>query len=849
MLKSNKWFWLAVFAVSVVGLPFIYHHITSDSLLEAAQTSETIISRMRTRSVNHGFVVDNDVAKSLVRLLDKARGIAWREADLKSFGTASLREQLLDQRLTGAVIFNDKMQSVLDVSLDDFPWHDIIERPAANNVLKYPVKQFADRVILSDGSVYDFGVVARRAAKGIVLAWAKKDLKRASATTMDLYPGDAFALESLIFVVRGGTITATNAQGWIGQAVKECYYLTPESEATAIKGFRKVSIKGETWYERKLMTKGNLVYVMMPAKAVFAERNATVLEIVILWFSILAAIYLVQQRTGRRYAAELLTQYETVKSINGLYSANYLVRLYKDEFVMLKGTETARRVYKPGMGIKQFFRLYLSEMVTPEQLSETIEFCDPSTMAKRLEKVPHEEIIVLLKDGRWLQMVLLPQRHDASGRVIACLVIARDISQQRRKELESQKMLQVAVKRAESASVAKMQFLRHMSHDVRTPINGIRGMVEMARKAPGDAERLSYCLEKIWTVSGTLLELVNDVLDMSKIDAGGERLEEVPFDLVDLMEEVSATAIVIAKKQGVEFERCMQGNGWRFIGSRKHLRRICTNIIFNALKFTPEGGSVKFSCRRGMIGEDGRVSVVFECSDTGRGMSKEFQTHLFEPFTQENQAARTTYQGTGLGLVITKQLTELMGGTIAFTSELGKGTTFTVTVPLVLDETESSAVAVNAEVKTPVTDARGMKVLLVEDNDLNIEVARFLLEDAGAIVTTARNGAEAVDVFKASEVNTFDVILMDIMMPVMNGLEATKAIRAMKRSDAAQVPIIAMTANAFDDDIEESFKAGMNGHFTKPLDNAKLMQGLGILRARQLTEEEKVAHSSADTPP
>ncbi len=840
MLKSNKWFWLAALVLTVVGMPFVYCHITNDSLEEASKTSQTIISRMRTRSVNHGFVVDNDVAKSLVRLLDKARGIAWREADLKHFSTASLREQLADQRLTGAVILNDKMQSQLEVSFDDFPWHDIIERPAASDVLKYPVKQFADRIVLSDGSVYDFGVVTRRVGKGMVLAWTKKDLKRATATTMDLYPGDAFALESLIFVVRGGTITATNAPGWVGQSMKECYYLTPQAEDTYLRGFKKIIVRGETWYGRKLMTKGNLVYVMMPAKAVFAERNASFLEIVLLWFGILSAVYIVQQRTSRGYATELATQYETVKSINGLYSANYLVRLAKDELVMLKGTENACRVYTRGMGAQQFFRLYFSDIVVPEQLAETIAFCDPATMASRLETASHHEMLACLKDGRWLQIVLLPQRRDAEGRVIACLVIARDVSEQRRQELQTQKELRVAMERAASAADAKVQFLRHMSHDVRTPINGIRGMVEMARKAPGDAERQAYCLEKIWTVSGTLLELVNDVLDMSKLDAGGERLENVPFDLSDLLDEITATTAVIAKKQGVTLGHYLEGEGWRFIGSRKHLRRIFTNIIFNAVKFTPEGGAVTFGCRRGEADADGRVSVVFECCDTGRGMSEDFQKHLFEPFTQEDQAAaRTTYRGTGLGLVITKQLTELLGGTITFQSELGRGTTFTVTVPLTPDAAQTRAGASKADVTT-VADISGMKVLLVEDNDLNLEIARFLLEDAGVDVTAACNGAEAVEVFKASEVDGFDVILMDIMMPVMTGLEAAKAIRALKRPDAATVPIIAMTANAFDDDIEESFKAGMNGHFTKPLDNVKLLKGLGILRARKLSTVDGV---------
>ena len=323
-------------------------------------------------------------------------------------------------------------------------------------------------------------------------------------------------------------------------------------------------------------------------------------------------------------------------------------------------------------------------------------------------------------------------------------------------------------------------------------------------------------------ISGTLLELVNDVLDMSKLDSGGERLESVPFDISELMEELVVMTQPIADKQGVLIKRRMEGSWWRVIGSRKHLRRICTNLIFNAVKFTPAGGSVTIGCRAISAGS-GNMTLEFSCRDTGRGMSKEFQKHIFEPFQQEDSnAARTTYQGTGLGLVITKQLVQLMGGSIDFVSELGRGTTFTVRIPLKTDD--SVSVETSDEPDIHLKDLKGMRVLLVEDNEINREIAHCFLSDAGVEVTEVTNGDEAVKKFEETAPGTFDLILMDIMMPLVDGLEATRRIRALPRSDAAAIPIVAMTANVFDDDIEECIRAGMNKHLSKPLDCEKLFR-------------------------
>ena len=331
--------------------------------------------------------------------------------------------------------------------------------------------------------------------------------------------------------------------------------------------------------------------------------------------------------------------------------------------------------------------------------------------------------------------------------------------------------------------------------------------------------------QKILSASGFLLDLVNNVLDMNKLESGEIRLEQVPFDLQQLVDETVSVTEVQAQERGIRLTYTgVQGEHIGVIGSPVHVRQVLQNIASNAIKYTPEGGSVTLECAETLCA-DGQAHYTFRCTDTGIGMSPAFQKHAFEPFAQEDASARTAYAGTGLGLAITKELVEQMGGQITFTSQQNKGTVFVISLPFRLDPA-ARARAEARQTAQPVAagpDIRGAKVLLVEDNDLNMEIAQFLLENEGAIVTRAWNGQQALEAFEASEPGTFDVILMDVMMPVMGGLEATRRIRALPRPDAATVPIFAMTANAFQDDIERSRAAGMNEHLTKPLESQQLI--------------------------
>lgn len=388
--------------------------------------------------------------------------------------------------------------------------------------------------------------------------------------------------------------------------------------------------------------------------------------------------------------------------------------------------------------------------------------------------------------------------------------------------LEYQEKLQQSNEETKRANQAKSEFLSHMSHDIRTPINGIMGMVEIIKKNLDDPERIKDCLEKIDKASHHLLSLINDVLDMSKIGSGKVHLEEIPVDLDEEMEKIHAIADVQAKKQEIRFSIEDEVVHRQFLGSPAHLRRILLNLISNALRYNKKGGKICLAIRE--VEYDGsHIGLEFKVQDTGIGMSREFvEKSLFKPFTQEDDRVRTEYRGTGLGMSIVYELVKQMNGTIDVNSKPGEGTTFTVKLAF---KTVDPAWK-KKEIQEENRNITGMNILAAEDNQLNMEILQFLLEEAGAKVTAVSDGKQAVEYFADAASGTYDVILMDIMMPVMDGLEASKKIRELPEGKGKDIPIIAMTANAFVEDKEKTKEAGMNAHLTKPVNREEIIQVL-----------------------
>ena len=382
--------------------------------------------------------------------------------------------------------------------------------------------------------------------------------------------------------------------------------------------------------------------------------------------------------------------------------------------------------------------------------------------------------------------------------------------------------LLIAAKKAEAANEAKTEFLQRMSHDIRTPINGICGVLNVADHYADDMKKQTECRAKVKEASHLLLELVNDVLDMSKLESDEVILEEIPFNLSGIFREVFVVIEQIAAEQNIriawEKKEVIHRN---LIGSLGYVKRVMMNILSNAVKYNRENGHIYISCVEIPSEQPGMTTMEFVCRDTGIGMTEEFQKCVFEPFAQEHTGSRTKFAGTGLGMSISKKLVEKMGGTITFESEEGAGTTFVIRVPFKIDlDVDKSKEQKDLSEKT----IKGLHILLAEDNELNMEIAEFMFQNEGAEVTKAWNGLEAVEIFEKSRPGEFDVILMDIMMPVMNGYNATKRIRSMDREDAKEIPIIAMTANAFTEDRIRAKEAGMDEHISKPVDGNLLVK-------------------------
>lgn len=393
----------------------------------------------------------------------------------------------------------------------------------------------------------------------------------------------------------------------------------------------------------------------------------------------------------------------------------------------------------------------------------------------------------------------------------------------------SLRRVQKEQQKADAANAAKTAFLTRMSHDIRTPLNGILGLIEIEELKDGDMQVARESRAKARVAANHLLSLINDILEMGKIEDRKLTLEHAPFNLKELCDD----ALVLCKLRASGNGITMQDNslpyatGPYMIGSPTHIRRIIINLLDNSIKYNKRGGSVTFSSQTKPL-DDGRALFCFSVSDTGIGMAPEFLKHIYEPFAQEGDDARSKFQGTGMGMPIVKSLIELMGGTIEISSEVGAGSTFNVQIPLDIDKNPQARE--RADGQTNSCSLAGMNVLLAEDNELNAEIAQALLESEGIVVTRAADGNETVDLYVGRPAGSFDAILMDIMMPDMDGYEATRAIRLSEKVDAADIPIIALTANAFVENAKAAHDAGMNAHLSKPLDFNKLKNILARIK-------------------
>lgn len=518
-----------------------------------------------------------------------------------------------------------------------------------------------------------------------------------------------------------------------------------------------------------------------------------------------------------------------------IYYAIYHIDLDTNE---IEKISSSGQNYKTGVRqacASELMQQFCSKYVMNSYQQNIAEFFDLSTLRHRLSGKMFISKEYPNKQGIWRRASFIVQNPSGSSQTSLSnvLFVTQIIDETKQKELSYQRKLENAIDEARRANAAKSDFLSRMSHDIRTPINGIMGMLDIASKVQDQPDKVQECYDKMRFSASHLLTLVNDILDMNKLESGELSDDQKPFNIPEMLKGCWDVLEYQANIAGIADTK-LDTSSITYpdvIGSPLHFRQIFMNLLTNAVKYNKPGGSIHISAKETQkIGNT--VYYQFDVSDTGIGMSSEFLTHIFEPFAQEYSGARTNYQGTGLGMSIVQRLVKSMGGDIRVQSQKDKGSIFTVILPFTISH-ETVPVPDNHTDDCTIS-LEGMNILVVEDNDLNLEIVTYLLEEEGVTVTTAINGAKACDLFINSTPGTYDLILMDIMMPVMNGLDAARTIRGSDHPDALSIPIIAMTANAFAEDIQKSKQAGMNEHLAKPLEPEKLKQ---IIATYKKTEQ------------
>lgn len=961
--RRNRLFLLALVVVGI-GVFVLFTNIDRAML---RQTLDETYTYVETRL--HVYEVDaaNDRVKSLTRLQDKAAALRDEMTIKGDFTPSDLNAFADTQRLTGVLVLDGELQLEMQSTRDGNAmqlWKQQLQSDYVRDILDCPQKSYAAN-IEQDGKLYDFAALARTDAPGLLIAYVKKSSEDVGDLTVG-YLLDHFPLEDggVATICQDDRVLTSNSTAQLNRTSEECRQLYNDKQTRVSGGIVELHSNRGVWYGSRRNISKYEVFVFFPAGKVFLTRNIICVSYLALSVMIFLMVLLLQSRADKDALKETQKRMGIITALGTAYKSIVLLDLKKNTAETLKDT-FAEKQYKRIRPMQREEMLRCTQAIVAEPYrAEYLEFMDATTMTARLKK--HTSLVFTGRtvNDLWFTTLLIPQRTDDDGSVTAVLVATRDTTAEKQTEQKQQDALRSALAAAEHANKAKTVFLNSMSHDIRTPMNAILGFTALATTHLDNAELVKDYLQKISVSGQHLLSLINDVLDMSRIESGTIKLDNAPVHLPDVLHDLR-TIIQgnISAKQLDLYVDTQDIQHEDIITDKLRLNQILLNIVGNAVKFTPAGGTINIRVTEKPCPRSGCTTYVFSVKDNGIGMSQEFQQHVFDSFAREQTVTRSGIQGTGLGMAITKNIVDMMGGTITLKSEQGKGSEFTVTLDckisktqtksqpipelrgaraLVVDDDAQTCMSVSKMLRqiemtadwttsgkeailraqeaheqgrdfkayiidwlmpdmngietvrrirkviepgTPIIiltaydwsdieqEAReagvtafvgkplfmselravlthtqtepqpmqmpqhagyaGKKVLLVEDNALNREIATAILEQAGLQVDSVEDGTDAVARMNTAAEDQYDLILMDVQMPRMDGYTATRKIRAMDDPRKANIPIVAMTANAFDEDRKKAFAAGMNAHVAKPIDMAVLSHTLDEIFAKQ----------------
>ena len=750
------------------------------------------------------------------------------------------------QRLTGVLVLDEKLNVSIQTTQDYDAmslWKKLIDSKYVRDILESPSKTYMTR-LRNEGNIYDFAAVARQDAPGVLITYAKKEEvneKNGDLTMETVFADFPFKMDGSVVISDGTKVVSTNESKLLGMSVKECDELYQNAFHESKDHIVRLDAAGSSWYGKKEKIMDYDIYVFFPAMQVFMTRN-----VVCLSYVLIAIVIFTLFRTVRIHMEQesIIREQKRLQIINALghaYSFILLIDIKKNTLEVVKSADVAGPNYRKKNLTNELQKEYIDSMIAPSFQKSYLEFTDKDTMESRLKEHDSLSCISQTIKGAWIRSMIVPQKYDEKGNLSTVLLAISDVTEEKEHELEQDKIIRKALVSAEHANRAKTAFLNNMSHDIRTPMNAIIGFTSLAAEHLDDREIIRDYLGKISTSGKHLLSLINDVLDMSRIESGSVKIEKTNIHLSDILEDLKTIILesVHAKQQKllIKMQDVVHED---IITDKLRLTQVLLNIISNAVKFTPIGGTIQILVEEKISQKVGYAVYSFCIKDNGIGMSKEFQEHVFDSFAREHTVTESGITGTGLGMAITKNIVDLMGGTIHLTSKQGEGSEFIVTLECELaDKTVQDKQSSCPKAEKKHLDYSGKKVLLVEDNELNREIATEILKSLGMKVDYAADGMEAVEIMSSEAGNQYDMIFMDIQMPKMDGYTATREIRTLKDTKKANVPIIAMTANAFDEDRKKAIKAGMNGHIAKPIDVNVILQNLDRIFGQKGDEDTR----------
>lgn len=946
-------FSLFLFGILVLMGVLLCAFFQAGDLKKLQNTLEETITFTKLQINRYDIYRTNDQVKSLVRLLDKSNELSTELDKWLSYDETNLDVYADEQRLSGILVLNENLQVVMKTSADpdaETFWSELIQSSYVSDIVKYPEKTYTTQLLMGE-DLYDFAAVARKDDAGLLITYLKKDKKNEANGDLvmeTLFADFPFEMSGVVLVCEDGRVVSSNHTNLVGKTSEECKLLYSGGFAPDADGIVELKSEQGTWYGKKDATAHYQIYMFFPAAQVFMQRNI----ITAIYILVAISIYLLHMLGKSRAEQSALTREQKrlriINAIGRVYSSITLIDLRAKTTEIIKASKYAKDVDESKGLDEAYQEAYIREKIAEPYREEYLEYLDMDTVVQRLQGRQFLSLTVQKADGRWMLSLLIPQRYDKNGRLDAVLLANRDVTAEKKHEMEQDAALRSALAVAEHASKAKTVFLNNMSHDIRTPMNAIIGFTALAVSHIDNQEHVLEYLKKINTAGKHLLSLINDVLDMSRIENGSVKIEEAEVHLPDVLHDLRAIiqGNIGAKQQDlyIDTQDVVHED---ILTDKLRLNQVLLNIISNAVKFTPVGGMINVRVTERPSKKKGYATYEFKIRDNGIGIEKEFQEHIFDSFSREQSVTESGIQGTGLGLAIVKNILDMMEGTITLTSEKGKGSEFIVTLDckitdqvvqyepipelkgaraLVVDddantcmsvckmlrkiemqadwtttgkeavmrakeaweesrafsayiidwmmpdmngietvrrirrvigedtpiiiltaydwtdiEEEAREAGVTAFVakplflselrkvlSTPVPSKKtekkedekrhvGRKILLVEDNELNREIAETILTEAGMVVDTVTDGSDAVERMASAEEYQYDIILMDIQMPRMDGYTATREIRTLDNNKKANIPIIAMTANAFEEDKKMAFEAGMNGHIAKPI--------------------------------